>query len=112
MVATAKAKYIRISPYKVRRIANEIRNKRVVDVESYLGVLTNKGAIVLKKTIHSARTNLLSKDKNIDEESLIVTKVDIDGGPQMKRFHPISKGRAGKILKRTCHVTVEVGVKE
>ena len=112
MVATAKAKYIRISPYKVRRIANEIRNKRVVDVESYLGVLTNKGAIVLKKTIHSARTNLLSKDKNIDEESLIVTKVDIDAGPQMKRFHPISKGRAGKILKRTCHVTVEVGVKE
>ncbi len=112
MVAVAKAKYIRISPYKVRRIANEVRNKRVVDVESYLSVLTNKGAIVLKKAIHSARTNLLSKDRNIDEENLIVTKIDIDGGPQMKRFHPISRGRAGRILKRTCHVTVEVGVKE
>ncbi len=112
MVAIAKAKYIRISPYKVRRIANEIRNKRVVDVESYLDVLTNKGAIVLKKAVHSARTNLLANNKNVDEDDLFVTKVDIDGGPQMKGFHPISKGRAGRILKRTCHVTVEVGVKE
>ena len=112
MIGKSITKYIRISPFKIRRIANELRGKSVPAAEAYLSVLTNKGAIVLKKTIHSARTNLLSKDKNIDEESLIVTKVDIDAGPQMKRFHPISKGRAGKILKRTCHVTVEVGVKE
>jgi len=112
MIGIAKAKYIRISPYKVRRVANEVRSKKVVDAESYLSVLTNKGASLLKKVIHSARTNLMVKDRNIDEDNLFITKILIDGGPQMKRMQPVSKGRAGRILKRTCHVTVEVGVKE
>jgi len=111
MVAIASAKYIRISPYKVRRVANEIRNKLVLDAESYLSFLTNKGADVLKKVIHSARSNYMQKNKDADEENLYVSKVLIDGGPTLKRYHPISRGRAGKILKRTCHIYVEVSEK-
>jgi large subunit ribosomal protein L22 len=111
MTAKAIAKHIRISPYKVRRIAQEVQNKRVVDVESYLDVLTNKGALAIKRVVHSARTNYLNKNTGADEENLIITKINIDAGPQLKRFHPISKGRAGKILKRTCHIYVEVGEK-
>ncbi|HQB61042.1 MAG TPA: uL22 family ribosomal protein, partial [Spirochaetota bacterium] len=47
--------------------------------------------------------------KNVDEQDLYIKKILVDGGPTMKRFHPISKGRASKILKRTCHVQIEVG---
>jgi len=108
MIARAIAKYIRISPYKVRRIANEIKNKRVLDAEAYLTFLTNKGAKVLKDVIHSARSNYLQANRNANEENLVVSKIMINGGPQLKRYHPISRGRAGRILKRTCHVYVEV----
>lgn len=108
MVAVAKGKYIRISPYKVRRIANEIKNKNVVDAEAYLMCMTNKSADILKKLVHSARSNYLNGNADASEESLIVSNVLVDGGPIMKRYHPISKGRASKILKRTCHIRVEV----
>lgn len=111
MVGKAITKYIRISPFKIRRIANELRGKSVPAAEAYLSVLTNKGAYVLKKTIHSARSNLLFSNKHIDEEQMYISKIMIDGGPVLKRYHPISKGRAAKILKRTSHITVEVSVK-
>lgn len=108
MVANASAKYIRISPYKVRRIANEIRNKKVVDAEAYLKFLTNKGASVLQNVIHSARSNYLRNNKGANEESLVISKILVNGGPQLKRYHPISRGRANRILKRTCHIYVEI----
>jgi large subunit ribosomal protein L22 len=47
----------------------------------------------------------------VDEEEIVISKILVDGGPTLKRYHPISKGRAGKILKRTSHITVEVSVK-
>ncbi|HOF02198.1 MAG TPA: 50S ribosomal protein L22 [Spirochaetota bacterium] len=109
MTSVASLKYIRISPYKVRRVANELKNKSVIDAESYLSVLTNRGAAILKDLIHSARSNYLNKDRNADEQDLYIKKILVDGGPTMKRFHPIAKGRASKILKRTCHVKIEVG---
>ena len=112
MIGKAVAKYIRISPFKVRRIANEIRNKNVLEAEAYLSVLPNKDAGILKKVVLSARANMLNIDRNIDEENIIISKILIDGGPTLKRFHPISRGRAAKILKRTSHITVEVKNKE
>lgn len=111
---TAKAliKYIRISPFKVRRISNEIINKRVPDVEAYLSVMTNKGALAIKKAVHSARTSYMAKNKDTDELDLIVSKILINQGPMLKRFHPIGRGRVGRILKRSCHIYVEVSKKE
>ncbi|MBQ5876574.1 MAG: 50S ribosomal protein L22 [Treponema sp.] len=111
MVAKCVSKYIRISPFKIRRIANEVRGMNVPTAEAYLSVLTNKGAFALKKAIHSARSNLLFLNKGVDEEEIVISKILVDGGPTLKRYHPISKGRAGKILKRTSHITVEVSVK-
>jgi large subunit ribosomal protein L22 len=108
---TAKAKYLRISPFKVRRIANEVVKKNVLEAEAYLSVLPNKGALILKKVIHSARTNFLSNNSEVDEENLIVNKILVDSGATFKRIHPVSRGRAYHILKRTCHIFVEVGVK-
>ena len=110
MEARAIGKFIRISPYKVRRIANEIRGKNVIEAEAYLNVMTNKGALAIKKIVHSARTNFLMKETQ-NEEDLIVTKILVDGGPMYKRMHHGSRGRANRILKRTCHILVEVDVK-
>jgi len=70
--------------------------------------MPNKGALAIRKAVHSARTNYLNQDKNALEESLIIKSIFIDGGATMKRFHPISRGRASKILKRSCHISVEV----
>jgi len=111
MISKAIAKYIRISPYKVRRIANELKNKNVVDAESYLSIMPNKGAHAIKKVLHSARTNFLQMDKNAAEENLYISKITIDHGPTMKRYHPISRGRGAKILKRSCSILVEVSNK-
>ncbi len=108
---TAKAKYLRISPVKVRRISNEIVKKNVLEAEAYLSVLPNKGALALKKVIHSARTNFLSNNNDVDEENLIINKILVDSGASYKRFHPVSRGRAYHILKRTCHIFVEVGIR-
>ena len=110
---TSKAltKYVRISQFKVRRIANELLNKSVLDAEAFLSVMTNKGALAIKKTIHSARSNYMSKNPNADEQNLIVKKILINQGSMLKRFHPIGRGRVGRILKRSCHIYVEVGEK-
>jgi large subunit ribosomal protein L22 len=107
-IATALSKYVKISAFKVRRIANEIVGKNVVDAEAYLSAMPNKGALALKKVIHSARTNYMAKNPNTDEEDLIVSKILIDKGSMMKRFHPIGRGRASKILKRNCHIYAEI----
>ena len=74
--------------------------------------MPNKGAAALKKVVHSARTNFMNLNPNTEEENLKVKKVLVDSGSTMKRFHPISKGRAGKILKRTCRILVEVSTDE
>jgi large subunit ribosomal protein L22 len=110
--AIAKAKYIRISPFKVRRVANELVNKNVSIAESYLAVLTNKGALILKKVIHSARTNFMNNNSSYGEEDIYIKRIQVNSGPTLKRFHPIAKGRVQRILKRTCHILVEVAGKE
>ena len=112
MTARALTKFIRISPFKVRRIANEVVKKDVISAESYLSVLTNKGALALKKVIYSARTNYLTNNSGAVEENLYIDKILVDQGPMLKRFHPIGRGRVQRILKRTCHILVEVAEKE
>lgn len=111
-IATALEKYIRISQFKVRRIANELVGKRVIDAEAYLSILSNKGAVPLKKAIHSARTNFMRAFPSSDEEKLYIKKILVNQGPMLKRYRPIGRGRAASILKRTCHIYVEVYQKE
>ena len=109
--ATATLKFLRISANKVRRIANEIVGNNVLAAESYLSVLPHKGALMLKKAIHSARTNFLRKNANVAEDKIFVTKILINEGPRMKRFQPIGRGRAVGIIKRMSHIHVEVTTK-
>ncbi|HDS09482.1 MAG TPA: 50S ribosomal protein L22 [Firmicutes bacterium] len=104
MKTHAKTKYIRISPFKLRRIAQVIKGEYLEDALSYLKFLPHRGADFLTKTIKSAAANAVQK--KMKEEDLIVSNIIVDEGPTIKRFRPRAMGRATRIRKRTSHITV------
>ena len=107
----AVTKYIRISPLKVRGVANEIRGKNVREALGILKFTPRKAASYLKKTLESAISNA-ENNSNLNKDALIVSEVYIDEGTTLKRFKPRSRGSADRILKRTSHITVIVTEKE
>ncbi|MDD3627095.1 MAG: 50S ribosomal protein L22 [bacterium] len=104
MKTQAKTKYIRISPFKVRRIAQVIKGEYLEDALTFLKYLPHRGADFLTKTIKSAAANAVQK--KMKESDLKVTNIIVDEGPTIKRFRPRAMGRATRIRKRTCHITV------
>jgi large subunit ribosomal protein L22 len=105
MEARAVAKYLRISPRKVRLNADLIRGKRVEDALNLLSHTPKAGAKVVSKVVQSALANA-GQDKSIDVDTLFVKTIFVNQGPTLKRFRPKPMGRAGRIRKRTCHITV------
>ena len=105
MEATAKARFIRISPQKARLVADTIRGKNVEDAITTLRFMPKKGARILRKVLESAVANA-SQNDSIDIDTLFVKTIFIDGGPMLKRIRPRAMGRASRILKRTSHITV------
>ncbi len=106
----AVAKYIRISPYKVRTVLALIRGKSVREAEAILAYSTKSGAEPTRKVLLSAAANA-EHNMNMDRNDLIVAEAFADGGATLKRMQPVSKGRGHSILKRTCHITVILDVK-
>ncbi|MCP4212172.1 MAG: 50S ribosomal protein L22 [Halieaceae bacterium] len=107
MEVAAKLKGAQISPQKVRLVADQIRGK---DVEEALGLLefsTKKAAHIVKKVLDSAIANA-ENNEGADVDELKVSTVFVDQGRTMKRLRPRAKGRADRILKRSCHITVKV----
>lgn len=102
----AKARFIRISPSKVRPIANLVRHKRYTDAIPILDNLPNKGARLLKKVIQSAAANALYNNDKLDEDMIIVKDLQVNDAPRMKRMWIRARGRADKLLKRLCHISV------
>ncbi|MBE9580981.1 MAG: 50S ribosomal protein L22 [Proteobacteria bacterium] len=105
MEVRAVAKYVRISPTKVRRVAIAIKGKPVEDALNLLGYMPQRSAKILAKVIRSAVANADQKP-DIDVDSLSVSNIAVNQGPSLKRFRPRAMGRATKILKRTSHVTI------
>ncbi len=103
----AVAKYIRISPYKVREVLNIIRGEHVQRAAEILRFSERDAAIVVGKVLASAVANAENND-GIDPEELYVSACYADEGVTIKRFRPRARGRAGRIRKRTCHITVIV----
>jgi large subunit ribosomal protein L22 len=103
----AVLKYLRISPRKVRVVADQVRGKTVAEALTILRFLEKRGAPHVAKVLGSAVANA-KQGKDIDVDALVVKTIMVDEGPTMKRFMPRAMGRATKILKRTCHVTVVV----
>ena len=105
MEAQAVAKYLRLSPRKVRLSADLIRGKQVEEALNILSLTPKFGAKVISKVVHSALANA-RQNKSIDVDTLFVKTVFVNQGPTLKRFRARPMGRAGRIRKRTCHVTV------
>ena len=105
---SAHAKYLRISPSKVRRIADEVRKRAYTDAIAVLEALPHKGARMLKKVIQSAAANALYTNKNLDEDVLYIRDLQVNEGARMKRVWPRARGRADRLLKRSCHISVTV----
>lgn len=111
MEAKAIAKYIRISPRKVRQVIDLIRGKNVKEALAILRY-TPKGASepvakVLKSAIANAEHNF-----EMNTDALIVSQVFVDQGPTLKRFKPRAMGRADLMRRRTSHITVVVSERE
>ena len=107
MEAKAIGKRIRISAQKVRRVADLIRGKSVSDALDLLSFEAQQAAGVVKKVLESAIANA-ENNEGADVDDLKVTEIFVNEGMTMKRIKPRAKGRADRILKRSCHVSVTV----
>jgi large subunit ribosomal protein L22 len=104
----AITKYLLVSPFKIRPVADLIRRKPYTEAVSLLENMPHKGARLIRKTIVSAASNALNQNKQLEEDMLYVKEVKIDEGPRMKRVWFRARGRADMLLKRMCHITVVV----
>lgn len=116
MEAKAQARFVRVTPQKARRIVNAVRNKSVLDAADILKYAPQAVAKDVRKVLMSAVANakVLAEQtgENFNEADLQIIETYVDEGPTMKRFRPRAQGRAGRILKRTSHITVIVGTKD
>ena len=103
--AKAVARYIRISPSKVRIVLNVIRGKDYAEAVAILKNMPNSATEYVVKVLESAGANA-ENNLGLNKNDLYVAETFVDGGPTLKRFQPVSKGRAHSILKRTSHITV------
>ena len=105
MEIRAAARFVRISPRKIRLVMDQVRGKQVEEALNMLNFAPHKGAGILKKLISSAVANA-GQNAGEDVDSLYIKRVYGDEGPMLKRWRPRAQGRATRIRKRTSHLTV------
>ena len=107
MEVAAKLRGARLSAQKARLVADQIRGKKVEDALDILAFSPRKGAHLIKKVLESAIANA-EHNEGADVDELRVNTIFVDEGLTLKRIKPRAKGRADRIFKRTCHITVKV----
>ena len=110
MEVAAKHKGARLSAQKARLVADQIRGKGVEEALEVLTFSTKKAAALIKKVLESAIANAEHND-GLDVDDLRISTIFVDEGMTMKRIKPRAKGRADRIFKRSCHITVKVAEK-
>ena len=111
MEAIAHAKYLRISPRKVKLICDVIRGRDADDAAAILAAMPHSAAEYMAKLLKSACANA-ENNFNMDPAKLYVKSVSADPGPILKRMQPVGRGRGHRINKRTSHITLVVAEKE
>jgi large subunit ribosomal protein L22 len=107
--AVAFSRYVRMSPFKVRRVLDQIRNCSLKDSLYILKYMPYKACPVILKVLESAVANSKFKFKSSDI-MLFVKEAKADEGPTLKRFRPHAQGRGFPIKKRMCHITIKIGI--
>ena len=108
MQTTAILRGVHLSPQKARLVADLVRGQKVDNALNILNFTPKKGAEIIKKVVESAIANA-EHNEGADIDELKVTSIYVDKGIVLKRIRPRAKGRAGKIIKPTCHIHVTVG---
>jgi large subunit ribosomal protein L22 len=105
--ARAVARHVRISPTKARRVVNLVRGLPAKDALTVLQFAPQAASEPVYKVLASAIANAENNER-LDPDSLLVSEAYVDEGPTLKRFRPRAQGRAYRIRKRTCHITIAV----
>ena len=111
MESKAVARFIRVSPFKARQVANLVRGKDIKEAVGILRYANKKSAPLINKVLQSAMANA-EHNYNMDSDILYVAEIYIDEGPTSKRMQPRGYGRADVRRKRTSHITVVLKEKE
>ncbi|TAN62630.1 50S ribosomal protein L22 [bacterium] len=109
MLAKASAKFIRISPTKLREVMDCVRGKTVSDAEGILFNIPKRAKDYIQKVLKSAVAS--AKVKGFSAGQLYISKLTADVGPIWKRYKAAAFGRASKIRRRTSHITLELDLK-
>jgi large subunit ribosomal protein L22 len=108
MEARAKARYVRVTPRKARRVVDLIRGMPADEAQAALAFAPQSASDPVGKVLASAIANAGQSTGRADASSLVVSRAWVDEGPTLKRFRPRAQGRGARILKRTSHITVIV----
>lgn len=106
--AIATARYIRMSPTKARQVVDLIRGRHVDDARRVLAFTQRAASVPVRKVLDSAIANA-EHNRALPVDELVVARAWVDEGPTLRRFRPRAMGRATRIRKRTCHISVVVG---
>jgi large subunit ribosomal protein L22 len=105
MEVRASAQRVRISPRKARLVIDLVRGKRVAEAIEIMKFLPNKAAGDVEKLLKSVSANA-ENNYDLDPDDLWIKAIYADDAPQMRRFKPKARGRVGKIIRRSTHITV------
>ncbi len=103
----ARSKNIGVSPYKMRRVIDQVRGVTIAEAENRLMYMTSPAAQVVLKVVRSAAANAENNDY-LNRDALKIVRIQADQGPVLKRYIPKARGRAGARNHPMCHLTVEV----
>ena len=108
MIARAKLKYLGVSAQKTRRVVDQVRGKSVGDALTILRHSPLRVARDVGKLMDSAVANAQQRDPNVNVDELVVARAVVDEAPPMKRSRHQAMGRVFRVLKRACHVTIDL----
>ena len=103
----AQAKWVRVSPRKARLVTQHIRGRTVPEARTVLAFTPRAAAREVEKVLKSAVANA-EANHGLDGDALFVSAAFVDEGPTLKRWRPRARGRASRIFKRTCHITLQL----
>ncbi len=105
MPVTAKLRYLRIAPRKVRLVTDLVRGKSVLEAQTILNFTTKRAALPLLKLLKQAISNA-KNTLQLTEDNFYISKITVDEGPKLKRWMPRARGQVSEIQKKTSHITL------
>ncbi len=113
MKATARARYVHVTPRKARAVVDLVRGKSVVDALVTLDFTRRAAAVPVAKTIRSAAANAQNAEggEELDVNDLVLATICVDDGPVLKRWRPSARGRIHPYKRRMSHITVTVSTR-